>query len=226
MQSRRNATIGVNPIVAKNNTIVTLHVDDEERGSERLAPYGELHGDDTPGFHQVAPNAVKCQVGLHELIVLPSKLLEDGVRHHVDEHPGNRLPIDVTLNIQWLQVLARLFGLLKHDLFRAETHLSDLLLVTSELGRQREYHVDVHTGLWQRSVLDQRRLIIVQQVHVIVGGRGCRGVTLFLHPPLLLHRDHWPDVIEVLISLLLDRFFPHLLRPYPLDPPPLAKREA
>jgi hypothetical protein len=43
VQSRRNATIGMNPIVAKNNTIVTLHLDDEECGSERLAPYGELH---------------------------------------------------------------------------------------------------------------------------------------------------------------------------------------
>jgi hypothetical protein len=47
--------IGVNSITAMNNTIVTLHLDDEERGSERLAPYGELHGDDTPGFHWVPP---------------------------------------------------------------------------------------------------------------------------------------------------------------------------
>jgi hypothetical protein len=31
--------IGVNPIAVKNNTIVTLHLDDEERGSERVAPY-------------------------------------------------------------------------------------------------------------------------------------------------------------------------------------------
>jgi hypothetical protein len=71
----------VNPVTTKNDTIVTLHIDDEERGSERLAPYGELHGDDTPGLHQVAPHAVRRQVGLHELVVLPSKLLEDGVRH-------------------------------------------------------------------------------------------------------------------------------------------------
>jgi hypothetical protein len=47
--------IGMNPIAAKNNTIVTLHLDEQERGSERLAPYGELHGDGTPGFHRVAP---------------------------------------------------------------------------------------------------------------------------------------------------------------------------
>jgi hypothetical protein len=47
--------IGVNAIMTKNNTIVTLHLDDEERGRERLAPYGELQGDDTPSFHRVAP---------------------------------------------------------------------------------------------------------------------------------------------------------------------------
>jgi hypothetical protein len=100
---------GVNPITTKNDTIITLHVDNKECGSERLAPYGELHGDDTPDLHGVAPHAIKCQVGLHKLIVLPSKLLEDGVRHQidgsaaVDEHPGDWLPIDVTPNIQQLQ---------------------------------------------------------------------------------------------------------------------------
>jgi hypothetical protein len=106
--------IGVHPIIAKNNTIVILHLNDEECGSERLAPYGELQGDDTPGLHRVAPppHAIKRQISLHELVILPSKLLEDRVRHQVDgnvivdEHPGYQLPIDVTLNIQWLQVLA------------------------------------------------------------------------------------------------------------------------
>jgi hypothetical protein len=58
------------------------------------------------------PHAIKRQSSLHELVILPSKLLEDRVRHQVDgnvivdEHPGYQLPIDVTLNIQWLQVLA------------------------------------------------------------------------------------------------------------------------
>jgi hypothetical protein len=136
MQSRRNTTIFMNSIVAKNNTIVTLHLDDEERGSERLAPYGEIHGDDTSGLHRVAPHPVKHQVGLHELIVLPSKFLEDGVQHQVDgsaavdEHPGDWIPVDVASNVQWLQVLARLFGLLKHGLHGFETHLSDLHLDT------------------------------------------------------------------------------------------------
>jgi hypothetical protein len=47
--------VSMKSIIAKNNAIVTLHLDYEECGSERLAPYGELHGDDTPGFQQVAP---------------------------------------------------------------------------------------------------------------------------------------------------------------------------
>jgi hypothetical protein len=104
--------VDVNLITIKNNTIVTLHLDNKECGSEQLAPYGELYEDDTPGLYRVVPHAVKHQVGLHELIVLPSKLLEDGVRHQIDssaaidEHPGDWLPIDVTSNEQWLQVLA------------------------------------------------------------------------------------------------------------------------
>jgi hypothetical protein len=103
--------IGVNPIATKNNTIVTLHLDNEEHGSEWLAPYGELHGNDTPVFHRVVLHAVKHSVGLHELVVLASKLIEDGVRHQVDvrvavdEHHGDRLPVDVTPNVQRLQVL-------------------------------------------------------------------------------------------------------------------------
>jgi hypothetical protein len=52
----------MNPIATKNNTIVTLHLDDEERGSERLAPYGELHGDDTPDFHRVAPTPLSVRL--------------------------------------------------------------------------------------------------------------------------------------------------------------------
>jgi hypothetical protein len=85
--------IDVNLIVTKSNTIVTLHLNDEERGSERLAPYGELHGDDASSLHWVAPHAVKHQIGLHELVVFTYKLLEDEVWHQVDnittvdEHP-------------------------------------------------------------------------------------------------------------------------------------------
>jgi hypothetical protein len=54
----------MNPIVANNNTIVTLHLDDEECGSEQFAPHGELHGDDTSGLHRVAPHVVKHRVGV------------------------------------------------------------------------------------------------------------------------------------------------------------------
>jgi hypothetical protein len=57
------------------------------------------------------PHAIKRQVGLHELIILPSKLLEVGVQHPidsstaVDKHPGDWLLVDVTLNVQQFQVL-------------------------------------------------------------------------------------------------------------------------
>jgi hypothetical protein len=69
----------VNPIAARDNTIVTLYLNDEECGSERLAPYSDLHRDDASGLHWVTPHIVKHQVGLHDLITVPSKLLEDGV---------------------------------------------------------------------------------------------------------------------------------------------------
>jgi hypothetical protein len=51
VQNRANATIDVNPITIKNNTIVTLHLDDKEYDSKRLAPNGELHRDDTSSLH-------------------------------------------------------------------------------------------------------------------------------------------------------------------------------
>jgi hypothetical protein len=107
-----NAVVVMNPIMAKNNAIGTLHLNDEECGSERFAPHGELHGDDTPGLHRVAPHVVKHYVGLHELVVLPSKVLEHGIQHQfdgsiaVDKHPVDQLLVDVAQNVQWLQVLA------------------------------------------------------------------------------------------------------------------------
>jgi hypothetical protein len=54
-------------------------------------------------------HTIKRQVGHHELVILPSKLLEHCVRHQVDdstaidEHPGDRLPINVAPNVQSLQ---------------------------------------------------------------------------------------------------------------------------
>jgi hypothetical protein len=81
MQSRRNAAVSMNLVMAKNNTVVTLHLNDEECGSERLAPYGELHGENTLGLYVVAPHTIKRKVSLHELVILPSKILEDRVWH-------------------------------------------------------------------------------------------------------------------------------------------------
>jgi hypothetical protein len=93
--------IVVNPIVAKNNTIVTLHLDNEEYGSERFAPCGELHGDDASGLHWVAPHAITCQDGLHKLNVLLSMFLEHDVWHQddgsavIDENPRDWPSVDV-----------------------------------------------------------------------------------------------------------------------------------
>jgi hypothetical protein len=56
VQSRGNTTIGVNPSTAKNNIIFTLHLEDEECGSERLAPHGKFQGDDASCLHWVAPS--------------------------------------------------------------------------------------------------------------------------------------------------------------------------
>jgi hypothetical protein len=56
--------IGVNPIVTQNNTIVTLHLDDEEYSNEQLAPYDELHGDDASSLHRVAPPPMLFSVKL------------------------------------------------------------------------------------------------------------------------------------------------------------------
>jgi hypothetical protein len=46
--------IDMNSIVTKNNTIVTLYLDDEKYGSKRFARYGELHRDDASSLHRVA----------------------------------------------------------------------------------------------------------------------------------------------------------------------------
>jgi hypothetical protein len=95
MQSRRNTTIDVNSIMAKNDTIVTLHLNNEERGSERLTPHGELHGDDTLGFHRTSPplsirlvfmtsssslpSFLKMEYGIRLMVTLPSmSILEIG----------------------------------------------------------------------------------------------------------------------------------------------------
>jgi hypothetical protein len=56
--------IGMNLIVVKNNTIFTLYLDSEECGSERLASYGELHGDDISSLHRVAPPPMPLSISL------------------------------------------------------------------------------------------------------------------------------------------------------------------
>jgi hypothetical protein len=39
VKSRGNVMIGMNLIAAKNNTMVTLHLNNEECGRKKLAPY-------------------------------------------------------------------------------------------------------------------------------------------------------------------------------------------
>jgi hypothetical protein len=74
--------IGMNPITTENNTVITLHLDDEEHVvSDLVSMVSSIEM--TPGPPSGCPHTVKCKVGLHELIVLPSKLLEHGVRHQV-----------------------------------------------------------------------------------------------------------------------------------------------
>jgi hypothetical protein len=67
--------IDMNPIAVKNNTIVTLHLNDKEYSGERLAPYGELHRDDTPSLHRIAPTLLSVRlVFTNSLSSLPSFL--------------------------------------------------------------------------------------------------------------------------------------------------------
>jgi hypothetical protein len=93
----------------------------------------------------------------------------------VDEHPEDRPPVDVASNVQWLQVLARLFRLLEHGLLGTKADLSDLLLDAPKLARQHEHHVDILVGRRRIPVFDQQRLVIIQQVHVVGGGCEHRG---------------------------------------------------
>jgi hypothetical protein len=54
-----NAAVGVNLIVAKNNTTITLHLDDEERGSERLAPMVSSMETTPLASIELPPHAIK-----------------------------------------------------------------------------------------------------------------------------------------------------------------------
>jgi hypothetical protein len=92
----------------------------------------------------------------------------------------------VTSNVQRLQVLGRLLGVLKHDLLGTKAQLSDLLIDSPELDRQCKDHVDIHASRRRRPVLDQWRLVIIQQVHAIIRGHECTRADLLLHSSFLL----------------------------------------
>jgi hypothetical protein len=44
MQGTRYVTVDMNPIPPQDNAIITLHLSDEEHGSQSLAPHTRLHG--------------------------------------------------------------------------------------------------------------------------------------------------------------------------------------
>ena len=66
----------MNPIMSKYEVEVTLHLGDEERRSNRLAPNGQLHRSNHLGTDGItSSNAADYHVRLDELFVCPAELL-------------------------------------------------------------------------------------------------------------------------------------------------------
>jgi hypothetical protein len=101
VQYRGNVTIGMNPITTKNNTIVILHLDDEECGSKKLASNGELHRDDASSLHRVTPTQLNVRLVFMSSSSSPLSFLNmEYGNATVDKHLGDRPSIDVTSNVQ------------------------------------------------------------------------------------------------------------------------------
>jgi hypothetical protein len=84
MQDIRYAMIGMNPMPPQDNAIVTLHLSDEERGSQSLAPYDQLHGSNPFSSNGITTtNVVDHHVGLDQLLMGLAHLLE-GLWYQVD----------------------------------------------------------------------------------------------------------------------------------------------
>jgi hypothetical protein len=104
VQGRRYA--GMNPIPPQDNAIITLYLGDEERGSQSLAPYSQLHRSNPLSSNRITTtNAIDHHIGLDQLFVELAHLLE-GVWHQVDyhssinEHPSDRCVIMMPLDVQ------------------------------------------------------------------------------------------------------------------------------
>ena len=66
----------MNPIMPKYEVEVTLHLGDEERRSNRLAPNGQLHRSNPLGTNGItSSNAADRHVRLDQLFVHPAELL-------------------------------------------------------------------------------------------------------------------------------------------------------
>jgi hypothetical protein len=107
MQGRRYAMVGMNPIMPKDDAIVTLHLDNEERSSQSLAPHSQLHGINSFGSNGITTtDIIDRHVGLDQLLVELAHLLEKRIWHQVDysfsidEHPRDRCAIKMAPNIQ------------------------------------------------------------------------------------------------------------------------------
>ena len=76
VQGRWYTLIGMNPITSKYEVEVTLHLGDEERRSNRLAPNGQLHRSNPIGTNEItSSDAADRHVCLDELFVCPAELL-------------------------------------------------------------------------------------------------------------------------------------------------------
>jgi hypothetical protein len=140
MQGRRYATVGMNPIPPQDDTIATLHLDDEECGCQSLAPHGQLHGSNSLGSNGITTtNVIDHHVGLDHLLVGLAHLLEKRIRHQVDysssidEHPRDRCAIKMPPDVQRLQVVLRVLRPLKHSIMWAKTHLRHLIITYNRI---------------------------------------------------------------------------------------------
>jgi hypothetical protein len=104
--------VDMNPIPPQDDAIVTLHLDDEECGSQNIAPHGQLHGSNSLCSNGITTtNVVDHHVGLDQLLVGLAHLFEKGVRHQVDysatidELSRNRRSIKMSSDVHRLQVV-------------------------------------------------------------------------------------------------------------------------
>src|SRR6185312_12307921 len=76
VQGRWYTLIGMNAITSKYEVEVTLHLGDEERRSNRLAPNGQLHRSNPLGPNGItSSNTADRHVCLDEFFVHPAELL-------------------------------------------------------------------------------------------------------------------------------------------------------